>query len=318
MRPSTLQFVSRSLPWVSGAVRARRSQSATTRRMTVSYALPWSRAAGGAANRKPHVAAAEVPRAARRAAPGARWFLAAARAAAARRRSSGGALRLRRCPRARPCTPAIPADVPPAPFPGTLSRATTRPPAPSPPAPPLRSRRRPSTRCRRFPRGAACRPAGGLRCPSSRRGLRCRGSTAAHGARPARHLSRRPFPPRRCRPCLPFPRSRRWPDPREAFREAGRIVVGQREHGDPVHELHVGRVVRRVIERAPSSSWRHQPLGSVDAVNSSRHCSWNAPFAYDEYLDPAYVFVNGQRRRVEVAARSSNPPCQMLKWIAMP
>jgi hypothetical protein len=26
-----------------------------------------------------------------------------------------------------------------------------------------------------------------------------------------------------------------------------------------------------------------QPLGIVEALKSSRHCSWKAPFAYDEY-----------------------------------
>ena len=60
-----------------------------------------------------------------------------------------------------------------------------------------------------------------------------------------------------------------------------------------------------------------QPLGIAEPLNSSRHCSWNAPFAYDEYWAQLMYWCTGRVDALRFPPKLESP-AQMLKWIAMP
>ena len=60
-----------------------------------------------------------------------------------------------------------------------------------------------------------------------------------------------------------------------------------------------------------------QPLGIVEPLNSSRHCIWNAPLAYDEYCTQLMYWRTGRVEGLRTPPKLASP-AQTLKWIAMP
>ena len=60
-----------------------------------------------------------------------------------------------------------------------------------------------------------------------------------------------------------------------------------------------------------------QPVGIVEPSNSSRHCIWNAPLAYDEYWTQLMNCCTGRVVGSRVPPKLEFPT-QTLKWIAMP
>ena len=66
-----------------------------------------------------------------------------------------------------------------------------------------------------------------------------------------------------------------------------------------------------------TSSLSAQPLGIVEPLNSSRHCSWNAPLAYDEYWTQLMYWCTGRIEALKTPPKLASPG-QTLKWIAMP
>ncbi len=60
-----------------------------------------------------------------------------------------------------------------------------------------------------------------------------------------------------------------------------------------------------------------QPLGIVEPLNSSRHCCWNAPLAYDEYWTQLMYWRTGRVEALRVPPKLAFP-AHRLKWKAMP
>ena len=60
-----------------------------------------------------------------------------------------------------------------------------------------------------------------------------------------------------------------------------------------------------------------QLLGIVEPVNSSRHCSWNAPFVYDEYWAQLMYSWTGRIDGSSVPPKVEFP-AQVLKCIDIP